>query len=87
MCVQINGKHIEWQQLWKIYNKQATLSSKSKGICFDPKLKLEHMKLTSYSRMRVDLAVQVGTIHIIMYMPVLIVIHHTGVEQNSFRLI
>ena len=41
-------------------NKQASMSSNLyKGITFDAKLKLEHMKPTSYSRMRVDLAVQV----------------------------
>ena len=78
MRVQINGKHIEWKQLWQIYNKQAKLSLKSKGICFDRKLKLEDKKLTSYSRMSLA-----ETVHIIIYMPVLIVIYIIQVLSNT----
>ena len=36
------------------------MASTSKGLCLLPKLKLEHIKLTSFSRMRVDLAAQVS---------------------------
>ena len=32
------------------------MAIKSQGLTLAPKLKLEHLKLTSYSRMRVDLA-------------------------------
>jgi len=35
------------------------MASKSKGITFNTKLKREHIELTSFSRMRVDLAAQV----------------------------
>ena len=35
------------------------MASQSKGLTLVPKLKLEHLKLTSYSRMRMDLAAQV----------------------------
>jgi len=35
------------------------MASESKGITIMPKLKREHIELTSYSRMRVDLAAQV----------------------------
>ena len=38
------------------------MASQSKGLTLMPKLKLEHLKLTSYSRMRVDLAAQVGNL-------------------------
>jgi len=55
----VNGKHIEWRQLWEIYEKVSTMSIESQGLTLAPKLKLEHLKLTSYSRMRVDLAAQV----------------------------
>lgn len=30
------------------------------GLCLLPKLKFEHIKLTSFSKMRVDLAAQVS---------------------------
>ena len=35
------------------------MATTSHGISILPKLKLEHLKLTSFSRMRVDLAAQV----------------------------
>ncbi len=35
------------------------MSIQSNGLTIAPKLKREHLKLTSYSRMRVDLAAQV----------------------------
>ena len=34
-------------------------SIETPGLCIVPKLKLEHIKLTSFSKMRVDLAAQV----------------------------
>ena len=55
----MNGKHIEWRQLWEIYERLSTMAIQSKGVTLAPKLKLEHLKLTSYSRMRVDLATQI----------------------------
>ena len=57
--LQVNGKHIEWRQLWEIYEKISSMSIQSQGLTLAPKLKFEHLKLTSYSRMRVDLAAQV----------------------------
>ena len=36
------------------------MSIQSGGLTIAPKLKLEHLKLTAYSRMRVDLAAQVS---------------------------
>jgi len=72
-----NEKYIEWQQLWQVYNKQASMSSKSKGIVFDTKLKMEHMKLTSYSCMT--------STSIAVYLHIHVCIQHlTGIEQTSF---
>ena len=34
-------------------------NTETPGMCVIPKLKLEHIKLTSFSKMRVDLAAQV----------------------------
>ena len=56
----MNGKYIEWKQLWTLFDKLSAMAAASCGISILPKLKLEHLKLTSFSRMRVDLAAQVG---------------------------
>ena len=53
--LQNNGKYISWLHLSAIYNKCTARS----GLSLLPKLKLEHIRLNSYSRMRVYLAVQV----------------------------
>ena len=42
-----------------LYNKVSEMASVSQGLTIAPKLKLEHVKLTPYSHMRVDLAAQV----------------------------
>ena len=47
LYLQINGKHISWRHLEELYLLK--------------KIKLEHLKLTSFSRMRVDLVAQVNT--------------------------
>ena len=54
--VQVNGKYIEWGHL---YERLSTTYIQSFGLSVLPKLKLEHVKLTGFSRMRVDLAAQV----------------------------
>lgn len=57
---QVNGQFIEWKQLSTLYEKLSCMAVHSHGLSLVPKLKLEHIHLTSYSRMRVDLAVQVS---------------------------
>lgn len=52
---QNNGKLILWSHLANLYNKDTS----GEGVRMVPKLKLEHIKLTSFSKMRVDLAAQV----------------------------
>ncbi len=56
---QIDGKYITWKQLWDLYDNLRELQAGSCGLSLVPKLKREHLQLTSYSRMRVDLAAQV----------------------------
>ena len=58
--MQVNDKTIEWKHLRDLYSKLTTMAVQSSGLSLLPKLKLEHVKLTSYSRMRVDLAAQVS---------------------------
>ena len=63
----MNGRKIEWKQLWDIFEKLAAMSAQSQGLTLAPKLKREHLKLTSYLRMRVDLAAQVRFSYTCMY--------------------
>uniref|UniRef100_A0A1X7TZ77 Uncharacterized protein n=2 Tax=Amphimedon queenslandica TaxID=400682 RepID=A0A1X7TZ77_AMPQE len=53
--LQINGRHILWKHLIDLYE----WSREGSGLYVGNKLKLEHVKLTSYSRMNVGLAAQV----------------------------
>ena len=54
--LQKNGKEISWGHLVELYYKD---KGKGSGLAMVPKLKLEHLQLTSFSKMRVDLAAQV----------------------------
>ena len=58
---QKNGKHILWSHVLNLYEKVTHTAVASNGLSLSllPKLKNEHVSLTSYSRMRVDLAAQV----------------------------
>ena len=58
--MQINGKTIEWKHLRDLYHKFHSMAVQSAGLSLVPKLKMEHIELTSFSRMRVDLAAQVS---------------------------
>ncbi len=60
LFMQKNGQYIEWQQVCALVEKQSEMAASSHGISLIPKLKLEHVKLTPFSKMRVDLAVQVS---------------------------
>ena len=53
-----NGKEIAWSHLVDLYERNR--SHDSPGLALLPKLKYEHIQLTSYSKMRVDLAAQVS---------------------------
>ena len=56
----MNGQYIEWKQLQELYEKLSGMTVRSLGLSLVPKLKREHVWLTSFSRMRVDLAAQVS---------------------------
>ena len=55
--MQKDGCYISWQHLVSLYNKD---KGKGSGLSLVPKLKFEHIHLSSFSRMRVDLAAQVS---------------------------
>ena len=52
---------VQWKiHLWKHLEQLYELDTKAgKGLRLIPKLKYEHLNLTSFSKMRVDLATQV----------------------------
>ena len=58
-CIlQINGKKILWSHLENLYKAK---ENPGQGLHLLHKLKFEHVRLTSFSRMRIDLAAQVST--------------------------
>lgn len=50
-----------WRHLRELYEAKYGTSSRSQGLFLLKKLSKEHIDLTSYSRMRVDLASEVYT--------------------------
>ena len=48
----------------QLYMRNAGAQTNTPGLSLVPKLKYEHVFLTSFSKMRVDLAAQVKIIHI-----------------------
>ncbi len=57
-CLQ-NGGHISWQHVRDLYAGGSGAVKEAPGLSLVPKLKYEHIFLTSFSKMRVDLAAQV----------------------------
>ena len=56
---QCAGKEISWHHLAALYYRDAGVQREAAGLALVPKLKYEHIYLTSFSKMRVDLATQV----------------------------
>ena len=53
---QCNGKSISWHHISALYEEDR---QPGVGLTLLPKLKYEHIRLTSFSKMRIDLAAQV----------------------------
>ena len=62
LIIQKDDQHISWEHLVRVFNRSQTAS----GLSLLPRLKKDHISLTSYSRMRVNLAAQ-GTYIIFVY--------------------
>ena len=60
ILLQINGQTISWKHVVNLYEAKLATARFSQGLYLLPKLSIEHTQLNSYSRMRVDLAVQVS---------------------------
>lgn len=57
--LQCNRKPILWSHLQALYKRD---TEQGAGLRLLPKLKFEHVNLTSFSKMRVDLAAQVSSL-------------------------
>ena len=55
-----NGQPINWRFLIQLYEANTGRDTETPGLSIVHKLKYEHLHLTSFSKMRVDLAVQVS---------------------------
>ena len=58
--LQLHGKPITWDQLTHLYHS-TVLTNSTGGFVKLYKLTDDHINLTSYTKMRVSLAVQVGS--------------------------
>ena len=57
---QCDGKDLRWKHILDLYNYRNTGAvTSTPGLSLLPKLTYEHVMLTSFSKMRVDLAAQV----------------------------
>lgn len=61
MCLfQCNGSSIDWKLVVELYQCNTGAYTATPGLSLVPKIKYEHIYLTSFSKMRVDLAAQVS---------------------------
>lgn len=65
IAIQCRGKTIAWDNLKWLYNAD---TSQGAGLRLLPKLKMEHINVTPFSKMRVDLAAQVSNYICSVYM-------------------
>uniref|UniRef100_A0A1X7UIU0 Uncharacterized protein n=1 Tax=Amphimedon queenslandica TaxID=400682 RepID=A0A1X7UIU0_AMPQE len=56
--VLINGQDIKWATVIQLFEKHCLDNLRAPGLSILHKIHHEHIHLTSYSKMRVDLAVQ-----------------------------
>ena len=59
LFLQCNGQSINRNYVAELYKENAGLITEISGLCLVPKIKYVHVHLTSFSKMRVDLAAQV----------------------------
>ena len=58
--IQCNGKELRWRHIVDLYYRNMGAVKSTPGLSLLPKLTYEHIMLTSFSKMRVDLAAQVN---------------------------
>ena len=65
--LQCNGSDILWSHILDLYHRDSGAQRESPGLAIAHKIKREHVYLTSFSKMRVDLAAQVNANIIAMH--------------------
>ena len=63
VLLQKDGRHISWKHLVNLYQHNRTES----GMALVKKIKYDHIYLTSYSRIKVNLAAQVSVLNQVEY--------------------
>ena len=58
---------IKWTYLASLYYRDAGAHREAAGLAFVPKLNYEHVHLTTFSKMRVDLAAQVLNSYTVLF--------------------
>ena len=59
--LQCMDQRIDWDLVVQLYKRNAGSITSIPGLMLIPKIKYEHVYLTNFSKMRVDLAAQVNT--------------------------
>ena len=57
--IQCNGSDMKWKCITDLYVRNTEQVTGTPGLSLMPKIKYEHVHLTRFSKMRVDLAAQV----------------------------
>ena len=78
---------VVWHHIQELYAKISNTAIASRGISNLPKLKQEHISLTSYSRMWVDLVAQVTLVNQISSQLLLYYALYSGFKQVGCRCI
>ena len=58
--MQCNGQPINWRFLIQLYKANTARDTETPGLSIVHKLKYEYLHLTSFSKMQVDIAIQVS---------------------------
>ena len=81
LFLQCQGKDIAWCHLVSLYERNRSEA----GLSLIPKLKFEHIHLTTFSKMRVDLAAQV---HVCYFVSILVHAYiHVGHKYYTCKII
>ena len=59
LIIQCCGHKIDWNLIVELYKRNTGAITTTPGLSLVPKIKYEHVNLTNFSKMRVDLAAQV----------------------------
>lgn len=83
ISLQKDGCYIAWQHLIDLYERD---KGKATGLAMATKLKFEHIHLTSFAKMRVDLAAQVMYITLDVVIVFIVVIMNRYLAKLSVML-